>query len=53
MINSNILIIGDVMLDEYWLGTSNSISPEASVPVVIVQSKIHSWRRYQCFFKFF
>jgi bifunctional ADP-heptose synthase (sugar kinase/adenylyltransferase) len=52
MTDSNILVISDVMLDEYWLGTSNRISPEAPVPVVIVQSKIYSWGRYQCFFKF-
>ena len=39
MINSNILVIGDVMLDEYWLGTSNRISPEAPVPVVKVDDK--------------
>ena len=39
MTNSNILVIGDVMLDEYWLGTSNRISPEAPVPVVKVDDK--------------
>tara|TARA_B100001057_G_scaffold449822_1_gene491374 strand:- start:1813 stop:3213 length:1401 start_codon:yes stop_codon:yes gene_type:complete len=39
MINSNILVIGDIMLDEYWLGTSNRISPEAPVPVVKVDDK--------------
>jgi D-beta-D-heptose 7-phosphate kinase/D-beta-D-heptose 1-phosphate adenosyltransferase len=30
----NIIVIGDVMLDEYWNGTSNRISPEAPVPIV-------------------
>ena len=39
MTKSNILIIGDVMLDEYWLGSSNRISPEAPVPVVKVEKK--------------
>lgn len=29
-----ILVIGDVMLDRYWWGTVNRISPEAPVPVV-------------------
>ena len=28
------LIIGDIILDEYWLGNSNRISPEAPIPVV-------------------
>jgi|688.fasta_scaffold241280_1 D-beta-D-heptose 7-phosphate kinase/D-beta-D-heptose 1-phosphate adenosyltransferase len=39
MINSRILIIGDIMLDEYWFGTSNRISPEVPVPIVDVQNK--------------
>lgn len=29
-----ILVIGDVMIDRYWWGTVNRISPEAPVPVV-------------------
>lgn len=29
-----VLVVGDVMLDEYLMGTSNRISPEAPVPVV-------------------
>ena len=33
---SRILIVGDVMLDEYWHGSSKRISPEAPVPVVHV-----------------
>ncbi|NDH49801.1 MAG: hypothetical protein EBY41_04470, partial [Proteobacteria bacterium] len=28
------LVIGDVMLDEYWLGDTNRISPEAPVPII-------------------
>ena len=31
----NILLIGDFMIDHYIMGTSNRISPEAPVPVVI------------------
>ena len=27
-----ILVIGDVMLDRYWMGHVNRISPEAPVP---------------------
>lgn len=32
-----ILIVGDVMLDRYWFGKVNRISPEAPVPIVHVQ----------------
>ena len=32
--NIKILVIGDVMLDRYWHGDTNRISPEAPVPVV-------------------
>lgn len=32
--NAKILIIGDVMMDRYWVGDTNRISPEAPVPVV-------------------
>lgn len=31
---ARILVIGDVMLDRYWWGTVNRISPEAPVPIV-------------------
>ena len=34
--NRNILVIGDLMLDEYLWGTVSRISPEAPVPVVEV-----------------
>jgi len=34
--NANILIVGDVMLDQYWFGSTSRISPEAPVPVVNV-----------------
>lgn len=29
-----VLILGDIMLDRYWIGTVNRISPEAPVPVI-------------------
>jgi rfaE bifunctional protein kinase chain/domain len=32
-----LLVVGDVMLDRYWFGEVNRISPEAPVPVVKVQ----------------
>ena len=32
-----VLIAGDVMLDRYWFGDVSRISPEAPVPVVLVQ----------------
>jgi rfaE bifunctional protein kinase chain/domain len=32
-----VLVVGDVMLDEYWFGDVNRISPEAPVPVVKVK----------------
>lgn len=32
-----ILVVGDVMLDRYWFGEVNRISPEAPVPVVRVE----------------
>ncbi|MCK3657287.1 bifunctional heptose 7-phosphate kinase/heptose 1-phosphate adenyltransferase [Pasteurellaceae bacterium Pebbles2] len=34
---ANVLVLGDVMLDRYWFGATNRISPEAPVPVVRVQ----------------
>jgi len=33
-----ILVVGDVMLDEYWFGDVKRISPEAPVPIVHVLS---------------
>lgn len=35
----HVLVIGDVMLDRYWHGNTDRISPEAPVPVVHVQSE--------------
>nr|WP_075260015.1 D-glycero-beta-D-manno-heptose-7-phosphate kinase [Herbaspirillum camelliae] len=37
--NARILVVGDVMLDRYWFGEVNRISPEAPVPVVRVERK--------------
>ena len=34
-----ILVVGDVMLDRYWFGDVNRISPEAPVPVVRVDKR--------------
>ena len=33
---TNLLVVGDVMLDRYWFGDVERISPEAPVPVVHV-----------------
>lgn len=35
---SNVLVVGDIMLDRYWHGSTNRISPEAPVPVVNVKN---------------
>lgn len=34
---AKILVVGDVMLDRYWFGEVNRISPEAPVPVLKVE----------------
>lgn len=34
--NAKVLVVGDVMLDRYWYGAVERISPEAPVPVVRV-----------------
>ena len=33
---ARLLVVGDIMLDRYWFGDTNRISPEAPVPVVQV-----------------
>jgi rfaE bifunctional protein kinase chain/domain len=33
---ARLLIVGDLMLDRYWFGDVNRISPEAPVPIVLV-----------------
>lgn len=34
----SVLVVGDVMLDKYWHGATERISPEAPVPIVKVKS---------------
>ena len=36
-VNTRVLVVGDVMLDRYIIGEATRISPEAPVPVVVVQ----------------
>src|SRR5438270_626687 len=38
----NIMVVGDLMLDEYLWGTVRGISPEAPVPVVEIRSKTYA-----------
>ncbi len=35
----HVAVVGDVMLDTYWWGSTDRISPEAPVPVVALQNK--------------
>ena len=37
--NIRTLVVGDVMLDRYWFGNVDRISPEAPVPVLAVRSE--------------
>ena len=39
--DARVLVVGDVMLDRYWFGDVNRISPEAPVPVVKVGRTEH------------
>lgn len=36
---ARILVVGDVMLDRYWYGEVNRISPEAPVPIVKIEAE--------------
>ena len=36
---ARVLVVGDVMLDRYWFGDVERISPEAPVPVVLIKSE--------------
>lgn len=38
---TKIVIVGDIMLDTYWWGSVDRISPEAPVPVVSLHKKEH------------
>ncbi len=35
---ASVLVVGDIMLDRYWHGSTNRISPEAPVPVVKIDA---------------
>ena len=37
---SRVLVLGDLMLDRYWSGSTSRISPEAPVPVVHVKGSV-------------
>ena len=37
--NIKVLLIGDFMIDHYIIGTSDRISPEASVPVIVPEQE--------------
>ncbi len=37
--DQHILVVGDLMLDQYWAGSAERVSPEAPVPVVKVSDK--------------
>ncbi len=37
--SGKVTVVGDVMLDRYWKGLSNRLSPEAPVPVVKVEGR--------------
>jgi rfaE bifunctional protein kinase chain/domain len=39
--NIKVAVVGDVMLDTYWWGKVERISPEAPVPIVALSSKDH------------
>lgn len=36
---SRILIVGDIMIDQYWMGSVDRISPEAPIPVVHIKEE--------------
>ncbi len=36
--NARVLVIGDLMLDRYWFGRVDRISPEAPVPVICLEN---------------
>jgi D-beta-D-heptose 7-phosphate kinase/D-beta-D-heptose 1-phosphate adenosyltransferase len=38
---ARVLVVGDVMLDQYWQGSTQRISPEAPVPVVRIEGQTH------------
>ena len=36
---AKVLVTGDLMLDRYWSGSTNRVSPEAPVPVVKINDE--------------
>lgn len=40
--SKNVLVIGDVMVDAYFLGRTNRISPEAPVPIIEVDNTFYN-----------
>ncbi len=38
---ARIIVVGDVMLDQYWHGTADRISREAPIPVVVIRGEDH------------
>jgi len=38
---ARVLVVGDAMLDRYWFGAVERISPEAPVPIVRVNASRH------------
>jgi D-beta-D-heptose 7-phosphate kinase/D-beta-D-heptose 1-phosphate adenosyltransferase len=37
--DANVLVVGDIMLDQYFVGSTTRISPEAPVPIVKVEKE--------------
>src|SRR5918995_6457862 len=37
---ARILVVGDAMLDRYWMGVVERISPEAPVPIVRIDEEV-------------
>ena len=35
----HVLVVGDLMLDRYWVGDADRVSPEAPVPIVVVSGQ--------------
>ena len=35
----HVLVVGDLMLDRYWVGDASRVSPEAPVPIVVVSGQ--------------
>jgi D-glycero-beta-D-manno-heptose-7-phosphate kinase len=44
LVQARVLVVGDAMLDRYWFGAVERISPEAPVPIVRVNASKHEER---------